>query len=536
MRGTEGSTLRLPFPWIAWLVASALLALQAWSFLDFRVDDAFIVLRYAWNLSHGLGMTFNPGERVEGFTCPALVVFEAGAMRLHVDALLAAKVLGVLSGVTIVGLAMLLTERLTRSRAVASAAGLVLALQPALAVACVSGLETAPFTASILGALTLSLFQESVWSALGEGVLLALAFLLRPDGAIAAAIILGLQLWRVRKELLSLRRLAVTVVAGASVAVPLFLWKASYFGALVPNTALAKVPLHGNGRFLSGLSYLGEYSEVHIEIPAALSLAFLAWKDRAFRPLGILGLAWTGYVVTTGGDWIPHSRFLVPIVPIGAIALAACASRFGTVALLIVVGVAALGMSVDWKRTAEDVRVATESSVRGREPLGRFLRRSAPPTSSVAILDVGAVAYESRLRVVDTGGLADRDIGRMMHEGSGDYEGHLFFPSVADADRIAQHVVDARPEVIVLVLNDELPVLLGRTSSGARTPIQAGYPQDRSILKDPRLRDQYRYVCSTPYNQSFGALRPAYNVFVRKDVVLREEPQPGKDGRISCGT
>jgi arabinofuranosyltransferase len=31
-------------------------------------DDAMITLRYAWNLAHGSGLVWNPGERVEGTT------------------------------------------------------------------------------------------------------------------------------------------------------------------------------------------------------------------------------------------------------------------------------------------------------------------------------------------------------------------------------------------------------------------------------------------------------------------------------------
>src|SRR5689334_20098800 len=31
-------------------------------------DDAMVSLRYAWNLAHGAGLVWNPGERVEGIT------------------------------------------------------------------------------------------------------------------------------------------------------------------------------------------------------------------------------------------------------------------------------------------------------------------------------------------------------------------------------------------------------------------------------------------------------------------------------------
>ena len=35
---------------------------------DVLMDDAFISFRYAKNLANGLGLVFNPGEKVEGYT------------------------------------------------------------------------------------------------------------------------------------------------------------------------------------------------------------------------------------------------------------------------------------------------------------------------------------------------------------------------------------------------------------------------------------------------------------------------------------
>ena len=40
-------------------------------------DDAMISMRYAYNLVHGLGLVWNAGERVEGFTNPLWVGFMA---------------------------------------------------------------------------------------------------------------------------------------------------------------------------------------------------------------------------------------------------------------------------------------------------------------------------------------------------------------------------------------------------------------------------------------------------------------------------
>ena len=83
---------------IAFSVLGLLLVFHTLIFFPMRVDDAFILLRYAENLAAGHGPVFNPGERVEGFTSPAMVVIEAGLLRLGVEPLLAVKLFGIRVG------------------------------------------------------------------------------------------------------------------------------------------------------------------------------------------------------------------------------------------------------------------------------------------------------------------------------------------------------------------------------------------------------------------------------------------------------
>ena len=63
---------------VAWGVSAALR--DAWT-----CDDAYIVFRYAKNLVDGLGLVFNAGERVEGFTNFLWVLWTAPAFALGVD-------------------------------------------------------------------------------------------------------------------------------------------------------------------------------------------------------------------------------------------------------------------------------------------------------------------------------------------------------------------------------------------------------------------------------------------------------------------
>ena len=74
--------------------SSGLIGLGFW--LSFRQDDAFILFRYAANLVSGNGLVFNPGEWVEGFTCPLWVLVLSGVQALGINVPRVAGILGLL--------------------------------------------------------------------------------------------------------------------------------------------------------------------------------------------------------------------------------------------------------------------------------------------------------------------------------------------------------------------------------------------------------------------------------------------------------
>src|SRR2546430_8458334 len=86
------------------LVGAAVIGARLWFLAFTRVtyEDAFISLRYARNLAAGLGMVYNPGERVFGATTPLHVLLLAALTALHLpDPLFAVKLLSIFAdGVT----------------------------------------------------------------------------------------------------------------------------------------------------------------------------------------------------------------------------------------------------------------------------------------------------------------------------------------------------------------------------------------------------------------------------------------------------
>src|SRR5437870_1391035 len=59
------------------------LAIDGARYFNFA-DDGLITLRYGWNLAHGNGLVWNPGERVEGITNLGWAVYSA-ALAVFLD-------------------------------------------------------------------------------------------------------------------------------------------------------------------------------------------------------------------------------------------------------------------------------------------------------------------------------------------------------------------------------------------------------------------------------------------------------------------
>ncbi|HEX8821872.1 MAG TPA: glycosyltransferase family 39 protein [Archangium sp.] len=540
---------------VAFPLLGLLLVLHGLLFFPMRVDDAFILLRYAENLAAGHGPVFNVGERVEGFTSPAMVVVEAAFLRLGVEPLLAVKVLGLLWGLVLLWATMALARELYDSPWARIVAGLLVALHTGVAVACVNGLETAPFAALVALGLYFHVRARSARDEGAAGLALALAMLFRPEGGLPLVFVGVSALWRWRREPDRWRRWVAFALPALVLVVPVYLAKAAWFGSFTPNTLLAKVPRAELGaRLASGLSYLARYGTTHHGYLALLGLWLLAFKaDRRFRFLAVLATVWVGYIASVGGDWIPHARFLIPLVPIASVAIATAlvflwrvlgerlreAVRAPVrVGLVLLASAAVLPAALlQSQEVLDQVQLDTLASLQAREPMGAWLTSVGGQGASVAMLDVGAVAYRSGLRIIDTGGLTDKRVARVMHDSRGVYQGHLFFPDSEGAARIAQVVLGDRPSFLVLLLNGEFPYLLEDAQRPAGMPpvsMRVAYRQDQAILLSPGFGEDYEYLCHVPSQPSGYGWVWHYNVFVRKGVSLAQRPRTDAEGFTYC--
>ncbi|HDS29754.1 MAG TPA: hypothetical protein ENN67_01795, partial [Firmicutes bacterium] len=157
---------------------TSLLIFGAYLVVNFTVDDPFISFRYAKNLSQSNGLTYNPGERIEGFSNPAWVLLMTApipiAERIHPLAILwFAKFLGL---ILTIGACLLIAsaEKKLFQRRFPTAAFLF-AVNPCVWVWSVGALET-PLCAFLLAlavydSVPVNREKKRLWGPIAMGIL-----------------------------------------------------------------------------------------------------------------------------------------------------------------------------------------------------------------------------------------------------------------------------------------------------------------------------------------------------------------------------
>ncbi|PRQ05474.1 hypothetical protein [Enhygromyxa salina] len=338
---------------IAGLTALGLtvIAINAW-----LCDDAFITLRSVKHLVEGEGPVFNVGWRVQSFTHPAWMLILALAWAATREAFWTTIAVGLaVSGVALgVGVG--------RCRGWPGALVFVGALSCSRAFVeySTAGLENPLTHLVIVGAAALLVLEVAPRQRLlAAGLLLSAAFLSRPDAALLLAPMFVHVDRRARAAGLTGRQRAWAWLLGATPAIAWELVSLVYYGALIPNTALAKLAVGSGldrGQLITrGLAYVWRAC-AHDGVTFALVLAALVvpWLPERvgasrLRPLGRGAAAYIVYVIAIGGDFM-EGRFLTAPALCGALALGQVRWS-GRLALAVVPAcglVAALGARHPW--------------------------------------------------------------------------------------------------------------------------------------------------------------------------------------------
>lgn len=414
------------------VVVAAVAVWNAAYFFPTTVDDAFISLRYAWNLAHGQGLTFNPGERVEGFSNPTWTVLAAGFFAAGLEALAALK----WTGIACAALTAVTTLRLARLAGLSPAWALLPAAMVAtdinVAFWAPNGLET-PFWTLLL---TLFVAQLSARWTTGEklpwsGLLAVLLYASRPEAPLFIAAAAG-------GEILVRRRGALPWILGVGAGcLALLLARRGYYGDWVANTWYVKAA--DGWRLESFPGYLGSWLGVSSPATGALLVlgAPLAARDRRTWPvLGALAVQFV-FVARAGGDWMAQNRFWVPAVPLASVIVAVGVADATALAVgrwrPVMAGLPLVLLSVQaWQHVTSELRYTHPDQHRaftqkrwpnGRKPLSTRWQGSyqtgvpdrvvkvlttVPEGASIAHSEVGLLAFVMENPIVDGFALCDR--------------------------------------------------------------------------------------------------------------------------------
>jgi hypothetical protein len=291
-------------------------------------DDSFISIRYADNLVNGLGLVYNAGEYVEGFTNLLWTLMLAGASRVGISPVSASQYLGIVFyGLLVLSLAGW-TWRRSRARKrlfMPLAAALVL-ISNDYHVWASGGLETMLFTyLAVQAFILLRTSGASFRSHIAAGCFFSLLVLTRPDGLLFAGLgILSCAIpasrypGRIRfyNAICVLSPIAVTMTA-------LIAFKLSYYGELFPTAFYSKSVL--DPYFSKGFFFLYLYIKKNWIIAVTIVVLTATWAMRAQRPpedkekwnniiFVSVAFLFLTYIASVGGDFM-FARRILPAIP-----------------------------------------------------------------------------------------------------------------------------------------------------------------------------------------------------------------------------
>jgi len=293
-------------------------------FIPFVVDDAFISFVYSKNLILGNGLTYN-GILVEGFSNPLWTVIFAPLIGLGIDPLWAARIISIISGM----ISILLTFELSLDfldndkifLPFLSCAS-VSVLAPYLAWT-MGGLETIFLSALVVSLVFIEWKDHASKKWLSPILLLAIA-LTRPEGVIVFIIWV---LFRVLVQKLSLLKILMDSLLFILPFTASLIIRWHTYGFILPNTAYVKVET-GLSVSVNAVQWLMSFLTLRplFGLILVFGIAVMILKkpfNKKFILLFGIFLGFIAFVIFSGRDWMPHHRFLTPIIPLLALPITA---------------------------------------------------------------------------------------------------------------------------------------------------------------------------------------------------------------------
>ena len=400
------------------------------------LDDSWIHFQFARNLSEGHGFSYQPGVPTPGSTGPLWVLVLAGAYALTDNIVHISKLLGLLCLLLGVWGIYRITVTFTADRTQAFFVALFSLCAGRLFWGALSGMEIGLFTVLTIWGMYFFM-KYDLWSPgfYFSSVLFGLATLARPEGVLLFLFTLILLVWlfvsgdreadKTQSAFRKTTGFSLYLILFGVIVCPYILFCLYTTGLPLPNTFYAKT--HGVQLDLMTIKYL-------------VKVAYSFFKDHpllfCFFPFGVWSIFHIirkgdrrGYILIAWCIGLPisnalinpitwhHNRYVMFLIPF--FVLLAVHGMFSVIKwnrvrqtmvkwiFLTCFVFLSLGLLFHWSKIyARNVDNINQMDVR----MGRWVEMNLPRDAVVAASDVGAIAYFSGRRIIDTDGLVTPEI------------------------------------------------------------------------------------------------------------------------------
>jgi hypothetical protein len=264
------------------------------------IDDAYIYLRYVYNIVNGNGYVYNQGESVEATTSLTWTLILALTHWLSISPDLGVRILGYLCGTSIVIILWFELRKLNLPFGLLLLMLVLFATNRSFYASIMMGLETGLYSVLLVLIYFVSeWYHKSFTYRILFGIIGLLLFLTRPEALLRYIVFNDFIPNSVRNKSLLFQSF-------------------SYFYILLPRLA-------------AGLLYIAKWflSAPFLILPALLGIKLLQSKF-SFKMFVAISIIITGFAVTllNSGDWLPFNRLLTPYLPIVTILSGVALSRF----------------------------------------------------------------------------------------------------------------------------------------------------------------------------------------------------------------
>ncbi|HPB31195.1 MAG TPA: hypothetical protein PLB62_07055 [Candidatus Sumerlaeota bacterium] len=483
-------------------------------------EDSFITYRYVENFVNGLGLVFNPGERVEGYSNFLWVIILAVFKTFGISCLAISKIAGLVSTVLLLWIGSYYSLKKNQKKIdwIYFATPIMIFFNPMLHYHAGRGLETSFYALMLVWAA----FSFKRRNYANSSIAFAALTLTRPEGFIYFFLLVPMLFLDIKKSNTEMHPYPVNHIRLRffgpffAILIPFIIWRIAYYGDVFPNTFYAKTEplkfwrypsLHSLLQFVISWSY----------IPLFAALSIFTYKKEKWElqrslliPM-ILAGGILAFTLAVGQVQASPFRHYAPLVPLMILlfqeVLNALKRRVeDNLPLIIALFVIFQCMNfytsnnLDSPRTRlhsrtiefikswnfpERVRWYFEPPIIINAETGRWCDRNLPEDAYIAADQVGQFAYYSNRKILDILGLNDREFGRKG------YSGELLLER------------NPRPDYLVLMgfLGDNKPYL---------APIAHSFEK-------PEFTERYRLRWIIRPNNTIN--KTEFLIYVRRDLV-----------------